>query len=58
MYNNCPIKFDGAVILKNNKPRYVLIEYSQLEAKYRLNSLENEVNKGVATLMDLSVYVN
>ncbi len=31
-----------AVILKNNKPRYVLIEYSQLEKEEIVNDMEVE----------------
>ena len=37
-----------AVILKNNKPRYVLIEYSQLEKEEIVNDMEvNEVAKNI-----------
>lgn len=32
----------AAVILKNNKPRYVLIEYSQLEKEEIVNDMEVE----------------
>ena len=33
---------NGAVILKNNKPRYVLIEYSQLEKEEIIDDMEVE----------------
>ncbi len=32
----------AAVILKNNKPRYVLIEYSQLEKEEIIDDMEVE----------------
>lgn len=38
----------AAVILKNNKPRYVLIEYSQLEKEEIVGEMEvNEVAKKI-----------
>lgn len=41
-------KNGAAVILKNNKPRYVLIEYSQLEKEEIVDDMEVEdVSKNI-----------